>query len=698
MVNDDLTSAQIKCNGCGNLISVGTVRIEGSQADAYAATNIVDSATDIGNEAAPAKAAPAMVTAPSVYDILAPAQQADEIGRLGPFRVLRVLGIGGMGVVYKAEDPQLKRPVALKAILPTMGANDLARRRFLREAQTAAALVHDHIVPILQVGEDRGIPFMAMQFLEGEPLDERLKRAGRLPLSEIVRISREIAEGLAAAHEKGLVHRDIKPANIWLEGKKGRVKILDFGLARSAEDDTQISKSGAILGTPAFMAPEQAAGENIDQRCDLFSLGCVLYCLCTGQVPFKGKNTLAIITALATSTPPSPRALQDDLPQPLSDLVMRLLAKKPEDRPQSALAVLDALREIERQPLTGDTATLAPKPQVVDGADTHSIRLPQPRIAPTGKKSLPWLWLAVGVVTVAIVGLLVALRPWEPKTDPARQTAENPRLVTQPTEQPKQIPLVPANDSIPKTQPEGLPAKFTNSLGMDFVLVGKGTAWLGGGHNKVEGKPQVIPHDFYLGAYEVTQEEWEKIFGSNPSYFKAVPGVAKEDMKRFPVEDISWDDAQEFVAKLNERDQRPGWIYRLPTEAEWEYACRGGPQTGKSDSDFDFYLTKPARQLLPEEANFDNGNGVRRTCKVGSYAPNRLGLYDMHGNVWEWCADDVVTDPQQPSLAPLRAVRGGSWPNEASTCTATSRLVRAPIYRDNNYGLRLARVPVGKKQ
>jgi serine/threonine protein kinase len=135
--------------------------------------------------------------------------------------VLKVLGAGGMGVVYKAEDPQLKRFVALKAMLPTLGASESARKRFLREAQSAAAIVHDHIVPIHQVGEDRGVPFVAMQFLEGEPLDERLKREGRLSVAEVLRIGRETAEGLAAAHDKNLIHRDIKPANIWLEGKKG---------------------------------------------------------------------------------------------------------------------------------------------------------------------------------------------------------------------------------------------------------------------------------------------------------------------------------------------------------------------------------------------------------------------------------------------------------------------------------------------
>ena len=249
-----------------------------------------------------------------LYDFLAPAEQADELGRLGPYRVLKVLGAGGMGVVFRAEDPGLQRLVALKAMLPALACSPSAKERFFREARAAAALKHPHIVTIFQVGEDRGAPFLAMEFLEGEPLDERLKRETRLPLPEILRIGREIAEGLADAHEKSLIHRDIKPANIWLEGKKAHVKILDFGLARAMDDQAHLTQSGAIIGTPAYMAPEQACGKPVDHRCDLFSLGCVLYRMCTGEMPFKGNDTLAILSALALDNPAPPRSLNAEVP------------------------------------------------------------------------------------------------------------------------------------------------------------------------------------------------------------------------------------------------------------------------------------------------------------------------------------------------------------------------------------------------
>jgi serine/threonine protein kinase len=203
-------------------------------------------------------------------------QAQDELGRLAHYRVLKELGRGGMGCVLLAEDTKLQRHVALKVMLPRFARDARAKERFLREARAAARIKHDHVITIFQVDEANGVPFIALEFLEGAPLDKYLKNKGALPLALALRIAREMAEGLAAAHQQGLIHRDIKPGNVWLEAPKGRVKILDFGLARAAADDTHLTQSGAIVGTPAFMAPEQARGEKVDGRCDLFSLGVVL--------------------------------------------------------------------------------------------------------------------------------------------------------------------------------------------------------------------------------------------------------------------------------------------------------------------------------------------------------------------------------------------------------------------------------------
>jgi serine/threonine protein kinase len=224
-------------------------------------------------------AIPVSVTPGALTPSLAPPRAPGELGRVGRYRILRELGRGGMGVVYEAEDTKLLRRVALKVMRPEAAVNRQGRERFLREARAAAALTHDHIVPIHDVGEENGAPFLVMPLLQGETLQARLKRTRwALRVAEALRIAREIAEGLEAAHAARTIHRDVKPANVWLEEGTGRVKLLDFGLARPAEADGQMTGAGAVLGTPAYMSPEQASGgRHVDARTDLFSLGTVLY-------------------------------------------------------------------------------------------------------------------------------------------------------------------------------------------------------------------------------------------------------------------------------------------------------------------------------------------------------------------------------------------------------------------------------------
>jgi WD40 repeat protein/serine/threonine protein kinase len=294
---------------------------------------------------------------------LGPPQDAGELGRLGGYRVLKVLGKGGMGLVLRAEDPRLKRAVALKVMRPELSARPDFSARFQREAQAAAAVKHDHIATVYQVGEDRGIAFLALELLEGESLATRLDRQGPLPPAEVLRVGREAALGLAAAHAKGLIHRDINPANLWLEGAPtsasepgalatggattgGHVKLLDFGLAKLTGGDAQATQSGHVLGTPSYMAPEQARGEVVDGRADLFSLGCVLYRAATGTSPFKGGDSLRVLLSLANEQPPSAREVNPTVPVALSDLIDRLLAKEPADRPASARAVAEELAAI----------------------------------------------------------------------------------------------------------------------------------------------------------------------------------------------------------------------------------------------------------------------------------------------------------------------------------------------------------------
>jgi serine/threonine protein kinase/Leucine-rich repeat (LRR) protein len=288
-------------------------------------------------------------------EFLAPAKSSDELGRLGSYRVLKKLGAGGMGIVFLAEDIHLKRHVALKILHPEAAAKRSARERFLREAQAAATLEHEHIVTIFQVGEEGGMPYLAMQLLKGMSLEDRLRRAesarppALLSIPQILRLSRQIARGLAAAHERRLVHRDIKPANLWLEPEHGgHVRILDFGLARPVSEDTHLTQSGTVVGTPSYMAPEQARGKKVDHRCDLFSLGVVLYRMCTGRMPFTGQTTMAVLTSLAVDSPKPIQDLNPAVPSELCDVVMQLLSKDPAKRPASAKEVAERLQALER--------------------------------------------------------------------------------------------------------------------------------------------------------------------------------------------------------------------------------------------------------------------------------------------------------------------------------------------------------------
>jgi serine/threonine protein kinase len=353
----------------------------------------------------------------SEHAFLSPPERPDELGRLGSYRVLKLLGKGGMGAVYLAEDTQLERLVALKVMRPELAANPESRHRFVREAKATAKLKDDHIVAIYQVGEHNGVPFLAMEYLRGESLEQWLARGKTLNVGQLLRVARDIARGLAAAHAKGLIHRDIKPANLWLEAPQGRVKILDFGLARGDNDDMQLTQTGAVLGTPTYMSPEQGRGEPADARSDLFSLGCVLYRLCTGRLPFNGKTVMAILHALATNNPTPVAEVNPKIPSEVAELTMRLLAKPREYRPASAQAVLQELQAIlqqnaqparpEAQPETAQLDAQPARPKV-PAETTQRITPPRPNV-PTAsappRRSIPWKKLAMGLVVPLCVVL-----------------------------------------------------------------------------------------------------------------------------------------------------------------------------------------------------------------------------------------------------------------------------------------------------
>jgi WD40 repeat protein/serine/threonine protein kinase len=302
-------------------------------------------------------------------NFVAPPRRADSLGRLGHYEVLEVVGHGGMGIVMRAFDDKLHRVVAIKALAPALATSPAARERFVREARATAAVNHDNVIAIHAVEDTEAVPYLVMQFIHGCTLEQKIRRNGPLAVTEILRIGLQIAQGLAAAHAQGLVHRDVKPSNILLENSVERVKITDFGLAQ-AVNDASPAQARLIAGTPAYMSPEQAAGKQVDQRSDLFSLGSVLYVLCTGAAPFRASSTIAVLKRICHDAPPPLRGINGEIPRWLEAIIQRLHSKDPDDRFQTADQLAEQL---------GRHLAARQQPAAIDGPSGRGFSLPLAR-------------------------------------------------------------------------------------------------------------------------------------------------------------------------------------------------------------------------------------------------------------------------------------------------------------------------------
>ena len=337
-------------------------------------------------------------------DFLQPSARPGSLGRLGHYEVLEVLGRGGFGIVLRAFDEMLHRVVAVKVMAPQLAATSPARKRFLREARASAAVRHDNVVAIYNV-EEQPIPYLVMELIVGETVQQRLDRVGPLDAAEVARIGRQIAEGLAGAHAMGLIHRDIKPSNILLESGADRVKITDFGLARAA-DDASLTQSGVIAGTPMYMAPEQAKGEQIDQRADLFSLGSVLYVMCSGRPPFRASTTLAVLKRVAEDGPRPIREIIPEVPDWLCAIIAKLHAKEPAERFQTATEVAEILKQ-------------RPQPSAIVGPPIVRPDPPVPAAVPSRRGVWSAALAVMAVALTAVAGVFLALQGGDRRDPPA---------------------------------------------------------------------------------------------------------------------------------------------------------------------------------------------------------------------------------------------------------------------------------------
>ena len=333
-------------------------------------------------------------------DFLEPSPKPGVLGQLGHYEVLEVLGQGGFGTVVKAFDEKLHRMVAIKIMSPQLAVTSPARKRFIREARSSAAVRHENVVNIHAI-EEQPIPFLVMEYVVGETLQQRLDRIGPLDAADVLSIGVQIAHGLAAAHAMGKIHCDIKPANILLENGINHVKITDFGLARAA-DDASLTQSGVIAGTPMYMAPEQAQGLAIDHRADLFSFGSVLYVMCSGRPPFRGPTTLAVLNRVTEDTPRPLREIIPELPDWLCAIITKLHAKKPEDRFGSAREVADLLErylaEMQQSGVRGQETEIRSQESGVRSQ-------PAAKGLPPRRRKHIWVAAAAALAVLALVGL-----------------------------------------------------------------------------------------------------------------------------------------------------------------------------------------------------------------------------------------------------------------------------------------------------
>ena len=345
----------------------------------------------------------------------------DTPKKIGRYEILEELGHGAMGTVYRAKDPAMDRVVALKTILSLVLTSDRGsdfRERFYREARAAGALAHPGIVPVFDVGEHEGLPFLVMEFISGKTLAEAVRKGERMTLDRVCEMGQKIAEALGYAHQHGVVHRDIKPANILLTSKEAhgieRPKITDFGVAKMAAGHTTLT--GQILGTPAYMPPEQFTGAPIDGRADIFSLGVVLYWLATGEQPFPGESITAVSYKVVHTEPVPPRKLNPSVPLKLEGIILKCLAKNPDERYQTGEDLARELGQIRTESKSvglktpgqqvavlgiDPDATLMETHLPAGSGPTTATQQPEPVVAPKSKSKN---FLVLTAVAIAVIG------------------------------------------------------------------------------------------------------------------------------------------------------------------------------------------------------------------------------------------------------------------------------------------------------
>jgi serine/threonine protein kinase/formylglycine-generating enzyme required for sulfatase activity len=655
------------------------------------------------------------------------------------YEILGELGRGGMGIVYLAINKLMNRREVLKMMTKGMLDSSGSKVRFLREIQSAARLSHPNVVTVYSAMEVGDLLVFTMEYIEGEDLARLVNAHGQLPVANACYYTQQVALGLQHAFEKHMVHRDIKPQNLILsrEGNNHLVKVLDFGLAkvmREKDEDLGLTVTGQMLGTPNYVAPEQIRdASNADIRADIYSLGCTLYHLLRGAPPFKGKSLYEIFQAHHLVEAKALNLLRPEVSEELAALVRKMMEKEPAKRYQKPIEVAQALAPFVEQDgkraSVGTVVEEGAKPKVPTaeellpaqrGSRTSApSRLMEARAGsvarenqlPDEKRTTRKEWLIVSVITASIMLLLLGVYVYVQTLAGRLPGSGTPNAsLTLGTGDTK--PRPPGGKEGGQVGGKELPETETVDLGggmtMEFVRIPPGTFLMGSPQGEPYRQEDEWQHEveitraFSLGKYAVTQQQYEALMGTNPSGFSARAGgkerVQGLDTSRFPVEYVSWDDAVLYCTKLTEKSGNGRRTFRLPTEAEWEYSCRAGSQTA-----FSFGAV-----CNGEQANCDGkfpfgtgrpGPALGRTCAVDSYQPNAWGLYNMHGNVGQWCQDwynkdyyanSPKKDPQCQNNGENRVWRGGYWGSNPGFCRAACRAQFPPSTRYSLVGFRIA--------
>jgi serine/threonine protein kinase len=565
---------------------------------------------------------------------------------LGRYRLLRLLGQGGMGSVYLAEDTQLGRQVAVKVPHQSMSNSGTLRARLIGEARAAAAIDHPNLCPIYDVGEDQGVPYLVMPFVAGTPLSSLIGPEQSWEPARALALVHKVAMAVGAAHARNVIHRDLKPSNIMVRPGDDPL-VMDFGLARQADDRNRPLTHPGALGTPAYMSPEQMEdARTVGPGTDVYALGVILYELLTGERPFDGSLPVLCGQVLFLKPGP-PSSLRPGLPQWLDAVCLKALEKQPDHRYLS----MDAFSSALKTPPAACPAEHKPAPvPVVPALRIHPVgnvllepgqcKMVEVRVTRQHCPGRIELWLegrtpgvplGTGQIAAGLDHTVIKLRA-------GVQSTPGPRIIRLHARSPLVHTDIPVQVMIAQVP---LPGEIVNSLGMNFVLIRPGNSHQGVREER-EREPEIV-RPFYVGISEVTRGQYERIMG-----------LARKGEHSGTSETISWTEAEEFCERLSALEQEK-WTarsYRLPTEMEWEYACRDEAATSKPFQFCGSFQRQVRIDWGHACAVTAAGSYLRRTSAIGSLPGNSQGE-SPDSRCWQSDGDRGISEGD--------ILRGGSW-------------------------------------